>query len=212
VGGASIDRVGGASVDRVGRDGARGRADRCEDAGQVLGGDRPENVLDEAAPPPVDLLDRGAAEIGLASEHDAPVVGVADALDEAALLHPVEEAGGVRHADPQPRRKPAHRQRPVLLQNPQDLEMRQADAAVVHTLGDRAAVAAREGGDALGDPPQQLGPVGRQGRPRGAGLAVVVGNCSIHLNNVEQRNLFVNQNDRRAIPPATAEEATCATP
>ncbi len=97
------------------------------------------------------LGDRGPALVGHAGQHDPAVLGVADALDEAPLLHPVEEPGGVRGADAEPVGKAAHRQGAVFLQNPEDLEVAQADAAVVNTAGDGAPPPARQGGDAFRD-------------------------------------------------------------
>ncbi len=89
---------------------------------------------------------------------------VADALDEAALLHPVDEPGGIRDADPEPVREPAHRQGSMLLQDPEDLEVAEADPAVVHRPGARAAPMARQRGDTLGDLAEDV--LASRGRPR----------------------------------------------
>ena len=52
------------------------------------------------------------------------------ALDEAALLHPVDDPGRARDRDVERLREPAHRQRPVRLEDRQDVEVDEAERAL----------------------------------------------------------------------------------
>ena len=76
---------------------------------------------------------------GVARQHPSPAgvirtrttrrsSGRAIALDEAALLHPVDEPGGVRERDVEQVGQPAHRHLAVVLEQVHDVELGHADA------------------------------------------------------------------------------------
>jgi hypothetical protein len=46
------------------------------------------------------------------------------------LLHPIDDPGGIRERDVEQVREPAHRHRPVVLEQPQDVHLRHADVAL----------------------------------------------------------------------------------
>src|SRR5436190_138907 len=85
----------------------------------------------------LDLLADAVAAGRGADEHDPPVLRDADTLDESALLHPVDEAGRVAERDIQEIGEPAHRDVPVMLEKPQNVEVGHADAGLDHAAGAR---------------------------------------------------------------------------
>ena len=77
-------------------------------------------------------------------EDHAAIVRVADTLDEPALLHPVDEAGGVRIGDVEQLRDAAHRQLPVAIQHRHQVEVAHRDALADQPFaGDTAKFANR---------------------------------------------------------------------
>ncbi len=61
-------------------------------------------------------------------EDHAPVIRMAEALHEAALLHPVDQAGGVRIGHVKQLRDAAHRQLPVAIQHRHEMKVAHRDA------------------------------------------------------------------------------------
>ena len=91
-------------------------------------------VLDD-----LDLVEEAAAGRGEPDEDDPAVVRDADPLDETALLHPVDEPGGVRQRDVEELGEAAHRELAGLFEAPHDVEMRHADPLLHEPTGRRAA-------------------------------------------------------------------------
>ena len=91
-------------------------------------------VLDE-----LHLVHEVEARLRRPDEDHAPVVGDADALDEPALLHPVDDPGRVRHRGVQDVGQVAHGHRVVVAQQRQDVKMGHADAEPDEPLGSGAA-------------------------------------------------------------------------
>ena len=67
--------------------------------------------------------------VGRVDEDDPPVRRVVAALDEAALLHPVDDAGRAGDRDVERLGEPAHRQRALGLEDRQDVEVDEAERA-----------------------------------------------------------------------------------
>ena len=79
----------------------------------------------------VDEVDPGDGE---ADEDHAAVVGDARALDEAPLLHAVDDPGGVRHRGVEDLGQAAHGHRLVVAEQRQHVEMGHADAELHEPL------------------------------------------------------------------------------
>jgi hypothetical protein len=82
----------------------------------------------------LDVGQRRSTTIAQCDVDDAPVLVVAEPMDEAALLHPIDEPRRVRERHVQRVRDAAHRHRPVSLEHRHDVEVRHADAHAEKTL------------------------------------------------------------------------------
>ena len=100
----------------------------------------------------LDLLEGLDATIGDPDEDDAAIVRHADPLDEASLLHPVDDAGRVAERHVEQLRQAAHRQVAVVLEQPHDVHMGHADPGLDEATGARAAESRDHVVDAGGDP------------------------------------------------------------
>ena len=129
-------------------------------------GQRPEELLDQVEAPAVVLGDRGPALVGHAGEHDPAVLGVAQRSTRPRCSIRSRSPVAFGSADAEPVCKTAHRQGAVFLQNPEDLEVAQADPAVMDAAGDGAPSTARQHGDALRDLAEGLSQSSRQRRRR----------------------------------------------
>jgi hypothetical protein len=132
----------------------------------------------------------------LGDDDDAAICAVPQALDEPALLHPVDDPGCVRIGHAEQIRQAGHRQRSVLLQDPERLQVRHADALPVQPPGDCAALMAGDDGGPdedlvdQGPAPGSVGRVGMAGRVGGLGWV----SCYDHQNNLSCQEQFVNGN------------------
>ncbi len=78
----------------------------------------------------LDRLERLDSRWCKADLHDAPIIRYPDPLDEAALLHPIDDAGGVAHGDVQEFGQVAHVQAAVVLEQPHDVHVGHAHAGL----------------------------------------------------------------------------------
>ena len=141
------------------------------------------------------LVDEGEAGRGGPDEDDAAVVGHADALDEALLLHAVDDPGGARHRGVEDLGQAAHRHRVVVTQQREHVEMGHADPEPNQALRSRAA----KGADGPAEVRERL--VGRL-LPLRAGIRVDSGSHVMkylrHANSSVKRNCQRKAEESRA--------------
>jgi hypothetical protein len=141
----------------VRRDFGDDRADVVErerEAFQPRGVEPAEDPDDKIVAEDLDVAQDLAAAVADPNEDDAPVLGMANALDEAVLLHPVDEAGGVRIGDAEELGDPAHGQLAVAIEHRHEVEMTHRHAVSNEPLAAHAAQLAERGaklGDDVGD-------------------------------------------------------------
>ena len=123
-------------------DGGSQVADRAVDSGQLLRG---QTLEDRSHPVLLERLDLVALTSALGrrpDDHNAAVIGNPEPLDEAALLHPVDQAGRVADGHVQQVGEVAHRELAVMLEHPQNVEVRHADPGLDHAARAGTAQAA----------------------------------------------------------------------
>ena len=86
-----------------------------------------EDLLEHVAPQDFELVELGLAGLREADQHDPTVFVDADALDEAAVGHPVDESGRVGEGDVEQVGDAAHRGLAVARQEAHHVEMGHAD-------------------------------------------------------------------------------------
>ena len=121
------------------------RSSCCD--GHALEGGGDDGALDELG-----LVHEIEAGLRGPHEHDPPVVRDADALDEPALLHAVDDPGGARHRGVQDLGQAAHGHGIVVPEQREHVEMGHADAQPHESLRARTAEradGAPEAGDRL---------------------------------------------------------------
>jgi hypothetical protein len=128
-------------------------------------------------------------------QDDASVVRHADTLDETPLLHPIDDPGGIAERHVEQVGHPAHRQVAVVLEHPQDVHVRHADAELHEPARAGASETADDLVKAIDDAPDHLGRgVGGWGGNAGYdGIARI--DSSHDVNNLPSGNHRVNRND-----------------
>jgi hypothetical protein len=114
--------------------------DPVHEAKELVGVESVEQRPQHLVAPAVEILDCPGSLRRLLDGHDATVSPVAQALHEPALLHPIHDPRGIRHGHAEQVRQARHGLRPVILQYPERLQVRHADAVQVETPGRRAAL------------------------------------------------------------------------
>jgi hypothetical protein len=99
--------------------------------------DRPEAILLDR----LDLVADPGTLLGRSDEDDATIVRNPNAVDEAALGHPIHETGRVAQRHVEQLGEATHRDVAVMLENPQNVEVGHADAGLDHSPGSRASQA-----------------------------------------------------------------------
>jgi hypothetical protein len=100
--------------------------------------DRPEAILLDR----LDLVPDPRTLLGRSDEDHTTIVRNADAVDEAALRHPIDKTRRVAQRHIEQVGEATHRDVAVMLENPQNVEVGHADAGLDHSPGSRAAKAA----------------------------------------------------------------------
>jgi len=132
------------------------------------------------------LVEGPKSTLGDSDADDASVVRNADPLDQAALLHPIDDAGGVAVGDIEELGQPAHRKVSVVLEQPHDMHVGHAHSRLHEAAGAGAAESRDHVVDARGDP--------GSGR-LGADSCCVGGNSSHVVNNLPTGNQSVKRLD-----------------
>ena len=96
-------------------DGGTKVGDGSGDPKQLAGFEPPEDGPEDLVAEGVDFLEEPFASFGYPNQDDPPIRGHAIPLDQAAFLHPVDEAGGVRIRHVQDIGQLAHRHVAVAL-------------------------------------------------------------------------------------------------
>jgi hypothetical protein len=107
-----------------------------------------EETLQTIAPVLIDLAEDARAGVGGVDEDDPPIVGAVPAFDQSARVHPVDDPGHARDRDVELLRQLPHRQRAVRLEDGQDVEVDQTEAAALPP-SERAHELARVPGEEL---------------------------------------------------------------
>lgn len=178
-----------------------------QEAAELLIGQRGEQGFEALATTGIDALEECRRTGSRLDEDDPTVVRVVAALDQVAGFHPVDDARGARNADVERFREVAHRQRTFRLEEREDVQVGQAERALVPAPEGGHEFARVPGAQLVDDvalePDPGLAPSGRGGIvTAGRGGGIVTGRIDIqrHADNLRQRrrdrNLLVGK-DRR---------------
>jgi hypothetical protein len=116
-------------------DGAPKVTDRAPDPAELVRGQATQNRAHPVLLERFDLIADPCALLGWPNDDDPSVVRDPDPLDEAALLHPIDETGGIADGDIEQLGEAAHRELTVMLEDPQNVEVRHADPGLDHPAG-----------------------------------------------------------------------------
>ena len=140
--------------------------DRSEDAVELSGVEASEDGSHPILLQRLDLVADPRTLFRGTDEDDTAVVRDTNTLDEAPLLHPVDETGGIAQRDVEELGKTTHRELTVMLEHPQDVEVRHADPGFHHPSRPGAAEAADRLVELAHDPVNQVRGAGRGARSR----------------------------------------------
>ncbi len=179
---------------------------RLTDASKLGSIDPAENGPEQLVAERVDLLEHLLALRRDLDEDDTAVFWDARPLDEAALLDPVDEAGGIRQRHVEHLGEAAHRHLPVPLERVEDVELRHAETQPDDTLTRRAFQHRHRRTEVGDDGGIRVGGGGSGGSFR-ARDGRVAGDSFCHVNYPTRANHRVNMNDQ-----CRTQELRCDTP
>jgi hypothetical protein len=170
-------------------DGAADVVVRLNNAGKLCAIEMAEDGLEPILLDGLDLIE-GLGSAGRdADKDDASVVRHPDTFDETPLLHPIDDTGGIAERHVQQVGHPAHRQVAVVLEHPQDVHVRHADAKLHETTRAGASESTDDLVKAIDDAPDHFG----RGIRGCDGIDRI--DSSHDMNNLSPGNHRVNRND-----------------
>ena len=146
-----------------------------QEALELVGAELFEELAKAQTPALVDVSEDVTACLGGMDQHDPTILVLVPSLDEAALLHPVDDPGHARHGDVERLGQVAHGVRAVRVEHGEHVQVNEAERAVVPAAkgADELARVPRQEfvPDGVGEPPPtRYGRVRRGFRGRGVDI------------------------------------------